>query len=92
MNDPSETISTNCTHKIISGVQKKRRKKVENNNYFGLLRTSEKLCAVGTFWAISWHESLNCSLFRDKKTRYLSFLLGAVNFGFEMREDFVFTV
>ena len=65
MNDPSETISTNWAHKWSS--EKKEKKKVENNNYFGLLRTSEKLCTVGTFWAISWHESLNCSLFRDKK-------------------------
>ena len=91
MNDPSETISTHCAHKIISGVQKKRRKKklrtIIISAFWELLRSYVQSALLGPFpdmkvWIVP------CSVI--KKTRYFNFLLGAVNFGFEMREDFVF--
>ena len=89
MNDPSETISTHCAHKIISGVQKKRRKKklrtIIISAFWELLRSYVQSALLGPFpdmkvWIVP------CSVI--KKTRYFNFLLGAVNFGFEMREDF----
>lgn len=93
INDPLETISTHCAHKIISGVQKKRRKKklrtIIISAFWELLRSYVQSALFGPFpdtkvWIVP------CSAI--KKTRYLSFLLGTVNFGFEKQKDFVFTV